>query len=103
MDENADKALNPNPESAQKLTPEERNKRLNEDKAEADTYKSPFMVIRSVDSVDIIKHVNEKYELMGKKDPSGSIHQRKTVYEERENFNLAAHPTPKFNHLIMTL
>jgi len=62
------------------------------------------MVIRTVDTVDIIKHVNDKYELMGKKDPSGSSkHQRKTMYEEKENFNLQAHPTPKFSHLIMTL
>jgi len=50
VDEKEHKALYPN----EKITPEEKLKRSNEDKAEASTYKNPFFVIKKVDTVDMI-------------------------------------------------
>jgi hypothetical protein len=43
------------------LTKEEKLARSNEDKAEASTFKKPFMVTRLVDSIDLPEKITEKF------------------------------------------
>ena len=60
MDDKEQKTLFPN----ETITGDEKQTRSNEDKAEAATYKKPFLVIKMVDSVDIITKITEKYEII---------------------------------------
>ena len=61
------------------------------------------MVIKQVDSIDIITKINEKYEILTGVRKGDKKNAKKESGENKANYDLLGRPMPKFNHLIMTM